>query len=51
MNDIFTDEIGRTFCEKHRRRETCHVCCMSFEPMNRMAEESAAWTSEEKNRS
>ena len=40
MSDIETDEIGRCFCKKHRR-ETCHECCMCFEPTNRMAEEDA----------
>ena len=40
MSDIINDDIGRTFCKAHRR-ETCHECCMSFEPMNRDAEERA----------
>ena len=40
FEDITHDEIGRTYCKEHNR-EVCHICCMSFEPQNRMAEEGA----------
>lgn len=45
MSDIEHDEIGRTFCKLHHR-ETCHECCMCFEPMNREAEERAGLVQE-----
>lgn len=40
MNPTYKDDIGRMFCDKHRR-EVCHECCYCFEPMNRDAEERA----------
>jgi len=40
MEDMFTDEIGRCFCDKHRRAQ-CHECCYDFRDMNEMAEEEA----------
>ena len=39
-DDHIVDEIGRCFCKAHKR-ETCHECCLCFEPTNRMAEENA----------
>jgi len=40
MEETYEDEIGRLFCDKHRR-EICHECCFDFEPMNRDREEDA----------
>ncbi len=40
MSDIINDEIGRCFCKAHNR-EVCHICCMSFDCPNRLAEERA----------
>jgi hypothetical protein len=40
FDDIINDEIGRTYCKEHSR-EVCHICCMSFDIQNRMAEEGA----------
>lgn len=34
---MWYDEIGRTFCNEHRR-EQCHECCYDFSMMNRMVE-------------
>jgi len=36
-DNMYTDEIGRCYCEKHRR-EKCHQCCYDFESMNRQTE-------------
>lgn len=40
MDDVYTDEIGRCYCEKHRR-EYCHECGYAFAEMNQMAEVQA----------
>jgi hypothetical protein len=33
MADIIVDDVGRTFCSKHRKAR-CNICCMDFEFMN-----------------
>ncbi|KAJ3069083.1 hypothetical protein HDU98_007833 [Podochytrium sp. JEL0797] len=40
MSNMFNDEVGRTFCQPHRR-DSCHVCGMEFRPTNEMVEISA----------
>jgi hypothetical protein len=37
MEKTCTDDIGRIFCERHKR-ELCHECCFDFGPMNRNME-------------
>jgi MYND finger len=37
---IWTDEIGRSYCFKHRK-DICHECCYDFVMVNEMAEVSA----------
>lgn len=37
MPNIYTDEIGRSFCNAHRKVH-CNVCCLSFEELNIHAE-------------
>ena len=38
MEETYQDEIGRTYCAKHRR-ELCHECCFDFSETNRYVEE------------
>lgn len=38
LPEITLDKIGRTYCKAHNR-ETCDVCCMSFDIPNRLIEE------------
>lgn len=37
LSPVYTDEIGRCYCDEHRR-ERCDECCLAFGPTNRMAE-------------
>jgi len=37
MSDMWSDDIGRCFCKKHRR-EICHKCCFDFTLINRRLE-------------
>ena len=40
FSDVYTDEIGRSFCAKHRLAH-CDRCMLSFIEVNRHAEERA----------
>lgn len=40
MAEVYTDEIGRCFCEAHRR-STCHECSLAFDMVNEMMEQQA----------
>lgn len=37
MSNVFSDEIGRCFCNEHRRAH-CNECCLSFTEVNEMTE-------------
>ena len=39
-DDMYCDEIGRSFCTAHKR-EVCHECCYDFTAVNRVAEVGA----------
>jgi len=40
LSEVWSDEIGRCYCEQHRR-ERCHECCLDFTMTNPIMEEQA----------